>query len=260
MRALPKEGGAREYGCSMLCGAICPTTLTLFVNFCEDGPMKTWRVAFLACVPLATLLAAGCAGQLPPEERTDDGLVRVPSRAAGGVYRNLDVTFTQYKRVMIEPLTVEFWRDWRKQHPEVEDAEVRRIQTEAARMFREEFIEVLVDEGPYELAETREPDVFVVVPRVLEMDIPAPNAGVEPGIRSYAPHPVKMQLNGEVRDAMTGAVLLRVISFEGQQRYGFNELRLANRATNAHEMRQGFNKWSRLVREAFDVAKTAKPR
>ncbi len=223
--------------------------------------MNTRRIAFLAvCVPLATLLIAGCKGQLPPEERTDDGLVRVPSRASGGVYRNLEATFTQYKRVMIEPLTIEFRSDWRRQHPEVDDAEIRRIQTEAAKLFREEFLEVLVEEGPYELTEVREPDVMVVVPRVLDMDIPAPGAGVEPGVRSYAPHPVKFQMNGEVRDAMNGAVLLRVIVFEGEERYGFGELRLANRVTNAHEMRMGFTKWSRLVREALDIAKVAPPR
>jgi hypothetical protein len=206
------------------------------------------------------MLFAGCKGQLPPEERTDDGLVRVPSRASGGVYRNLEANFTQYKRVMIEPLTIEFRPEWRRQHPEVDDAELRRIQNEAVKMFREEFIEVLVDEGPYELTEVREPDVMVVVPRVLDLDIPAPDAGVEPGVRSYAPHPVKMQLNGELRDAMNGAVLLRVIMFEGQERYGFGELRLANRVTNAHEFRVGFTKWSRLVREALDIAKVAPPR
>jgi hypothetical protein len=223
--------------------------------------MSTRHIASLAaCVPLAILLFAGCKGQLPPEERTDDGLVRVPSRASGGVYRNLEANFTAYKRVMIEPLTIEFRPDWRRQHPEVDDAELRRIQAEAAKLFREEFIEVLVDEGPYELTEVREPDVMVVVPRVLDMDIPAPDAGVEPGVRSYAPHPVKYQMNGEVRDAMNGAVLLRVIMFEGQERYAFGELRLANRVTNAHEMRSGFTRWSRLVREALDVAKVAPPR
>jgi hypothetical protein len=39
-----------------------------------------------------------------------------------------------------------------------------------------------------------------------------------------------------------------------------NELRLANRVTNAHEIRTSLGKWSRLVREAVDVAKATKPR
>lgn len=206
---------------------------------------------------LVMLLAAGCASDPPPAERTDDGLVRVPARASGGVYRNLEATFTQYRRIMIEPLTVEFRADWRRSHPEADDAEVRRIETEARKLFREELIDVMVDEGPYELAETPGPDVLIVVPRLLDLDIPAPESSTEPGVRSYAPHPVRMQLSGELRDSVKGVLLLRAIVFEGEQRYGFNEMRLANRVTNAHEMRIGFAKWARLLREALDVAKVA---
>ena len=37
-------------------------------------------------------LLAGCGYTRVPEERTDDGLVRVPSRASGGVYREAFAT------------------------------------------------------------------------------------------------------------------------------------------------------------------------
>jgi hypothetical protein len=220
--------------------------------------MTSLRIrSYLAAMGASWLLA--CAGGLPPEERTDDGLVRVPSRAAGGVYRNPDAEFTRYRRLMLEPLTVEFVREWRKAHPEVDDAEVRRIQTQAVDLFREEFVEELVDDGPYELAETRDSDVLHVVPRLIDLDIPAPDANVS-GQRSYASRPVSMQLTGELRDAATGALLVRIIMFEGRERYGSNELRLANRVTNAHEMRVGFGKWARLAREALNVAKVARPK
>ena len=68
-------------------------------------------------------LLASCTANQPPKETTADGLVRVPSRAEGGVYRDLDADFTRYKRLMIEPLTVEFLAGWRKQHPDVHDSE-----------------------------------------------------------------------------------------------------------------------------------------
>lgn len=211
-------------------------------------------------IALCALLVLGCAAGPPPEERTEDGLVRVPSRAIGGVYRNPDIEFTGYRRVMIEPLSIEYAKEWRRQHPEVSDAELRRLETEARENFREEFIDVLVEEGPYELAETREADVLHVVPRVVDLDIPAPDAGSQPGTKSYSPHPVRMQITGELRDAATNTLVLRVIMFESQQRYPFEELRLANRVTNAHEMRTAFTRWSRLVREALDVAKVRRPR
>jgi len=59
----------------------------------------------LGVLTLFALLAA-CTANRPPAETTADGLVRVPSRAEGGVYRKPDADFTRYKRLMIEPLTV----------------------------------------------------------------------------------------------------------------------------------------------------------
>ena len=217
--------------------------------------MNKLQVGVLA---VFTLLAA-CKGNLPPKETTPDGLTRVPSRAEGGVYRDLDADFTRYKRLMIEPLTVEFVKGWHKQHPDVSDSEVRRIQLEAATIFREEFTKIMVDEGPFELAEVREADVFVVVPRMLDLKIPAPETDTDAGKNSYSPRPISMEMTGELRDGVSGALLLRVIMIDSEFRYKFTETRMPSRITNANEIRGSLERWSRLVREAFDVAKTAKP-
>lgn len=217
--------------------------------------MNKLRVGVLA----ACVLLASCKASLPPEETTPDGLVRVPSRSAGGVYRNLDADFTRYKRLMIEPLTVEFREGWRKQHPNVSDSEVRRIQLETTKDFREVFTRVLVDEGPFELADVREADVFVVVPRMLDLKIPAPESEFDAGYSSYTPRPVSLQLNGELRDGVSGALLLRVIMIESEDREKLIGMSAANRIANAAEIRSSLERWSRLVREAIDVAKATKP-
>jgi hypothetical protein len=211
------------------------------------------------CVLAVFTLLAACTASPPPKETTADGLERVPSRAEGGVYRDLDADFTRYKRLMIEPLTVEFHEAWRKQHPGVADAELRRIQLEAAKDFREVFTKILVDEGQFELAEVREADVFVVVPRLLDLDIPAPETDLDSGKETFSPRPVSLQMTGELRDGVNGELLLRVIRIEGEPYYMFNGIRRANRVTNAHEIRVSMEKWSRLVREAIDVAKATKP-
>jgi hypothetical protein len=214
------------------------------------------RVGVLA---LFALLAA-CKASLPPAETTDDGLVRVPSRPEGGVYRNLDADFTRYKRLMIEPLTVEFVKEWRKQHPKVSDVEVRRIQAETAKNFLEVFTGVLVDEGPFELTDVREADVLVVVPRMLDLNIPAPETEMDADFGSYSPRRVSMQMTGELRDGISGKALLRVIMIDSDDRYKLDQSGGTSRLTNAHEIRASLEKWSRLVREAIDVAKATKPR
>ncbi|HEX6639265.1 MAG TPA: DUF3313 family protein [Steroidobacteraceae bacterium] len=209
---------------------------------------------------LATCLVAGCGYTRLAEERTDDGLVRVPSRAAGGVYRAPEADFTGYRRIMIEPPTIEFVTDWREDHPEVDDKELARIRNETVKLFSEQFARELVDRGPYEFADSPGPDVLRVTPRIVDLDIPAPDAGNEVAQRTYTPGPVKMQVTGDLRDSASNVLLMRVIVFEGQDRYAFDELRLANRSTNAHEMRIAFGKWSMMVHEALNVAKVVRPK
>ena len=220
-----------------------------------------WKVNKLRVGVMAIFaLLAACTANLPPKETTPDGLVRVPSRAEGGVYRNPTADFTRYKRLMIEPLTVEFREGWRKQHPHVADEELRRIQLEAAQLFREAFTKILIDEGPFELAEVRETDVFVVVPRMLDLKIPAPETEDDAGYSSFSPRLISMQMTGELRDGVSGEILLRVIMIDDESRYKLNGSSGPNRVTNAHEIRDSLERWSRLVREAIDVAKSSKPR
>jgi hypothetical protein len=220
--------------------------------------MKTWQLGVLAAA-LCTFIA-GCRSLPGPEERTEDGLVRVASRASGGVYRRPEAPFIQYKRLILEAPTVEFLRGWRKNHPEVSDTDVKRIEKDATEMFREEFSRTLIGKGSWEFADSPDPDVIIVVPRIVNLDIPAPDAGVDLGnVEKLSPRPVKLEIIGDLRDAKTGTLIGRVAMFDGNEDYGVGQVRVANRVTNIHEMRLSFNKWSRLLREALDVAKATRP-
>lgn len=205
-------------------------------------------------------LLTGCAADRPPDEITPDGLVRVPSRASGGVYRAPDATFLQYRRIILEPPSVSFTKTWAEQHPDVSAAELARMRAESVQMFRDEFAREFVKRGPYQFAEDPAPDVLLVVPAIEELNIAAPEVANASTTRTYTTGPVSMKITGDLRDALTGQVVGRVITYAPQERYAFNELRIANRATNAHEQRQVFAKWARLVREALNVAKAERPR
>src|SRR5687768_2680385 len=152
--------------------------------------------AILACALAAAL--AGCAASRGPEETTPDGLVRVASRSAGGVYRAPGAPFIQYKRFIVEPLTVDFVKKWHKRHPEVSDREVRRMRDEAARIFAEEFTEVLVEEGGYTMANGPGEDVLLLAPALTDLDVPAPESDTVE-MRSMSPRRPSMTLTGELR-------------------------------------------------------------
>jgi hypothetical protein len=214
----------------------------------------------LASTLILGLALAGCAADRPPEEITDDGLVRVASRSVGGVYRAPDATFTQYRRVILEPPSIGYTKDWREKHPEVTQAEFARMRAESIQMFREEFSRAFVKHGAYTFADDPAADVLLVIPSIDELNIVAPESNVATRTSSYTNGPVTMKVSGDLRDSLTGRIVGRVIMYPTDERYPFNELRLANRASNARDQRLVFARWARLAREALDVAKADRPR
>jgi hypothetical protein len=214
-----------------------------------------------AMLALGSALAAGCAADPPPDETTADGLVRVPARSVGGVYRAPDATFIQYQRVILEPPSISFVDDWTEDHPEVSPAEMLRLRKEVVQLFHDEFTREFVKRGPYKFADEAAPDVLLVVPAIEELDIKTPEAGMEPGNRTYLTgRPVTMKVTGDLLDAITGKVVGRVITYHLPEQNPNSELRLSNRTANAQEQRRVYAEWSLLVHEALNVAKAAKPR
>jgi hypothetical protein len=202
---------------------------------------------------------AGCKSLPGPQEMTADGLERVPSRRAGGVFRAPGAPFAQYRRLIVEPLTVSFAPEWQKNHPEVSEKEIKRIRDETVKFFNEEFERELIKQGKYTFAGDPGPDVLIVSPSVTDFDIPAPESD-DIDKKSFAPRSVKLRTTGELRDAASGKLVGRVDMFAGGEQYGMHELRPVNRGTNAFEVRGHLRQWTMLLREALNVAKTEKPR
>jgi hypothetical protein len=222
-----------------------------------------WRASRLGFgLVLAAALASGCeTADRPPEEVTADGLVRVPARSVGGVYRALDATFMQYQRLILEPPSISFIKDWEERHPKVTPKDMARIRTESVNLFRDEFSRELVKRGSYEFADEPAPDVLLVIPAIEDFDMTAPESASEAFTRSYTTgRPVTMKVTGDLRDAQSGKLVGRVILYRPPEQYPNNELRIADRTTIAHEQRLVFADWSALVREALNVAKAEKPR
>lgn len=218
----------------------------------------TTRIVWMV---LVCALLVGCKTLPGPREFTPDGLERMPSRANGGVFRAPGAPFTQYQRLIVEPLTVAFVKGWQDRHEDVSPKEFERMRAEAARDFRQEFVDVLVDEGLYTFADDPAPDVLMISPSVVDLDIPAPEVA-SMDKRSFTPRSVSLRVVGDLRDAATGRLVGRIDLFTGGDTYGGGpgQLRPANRSTNAHEMRQAYTQWARLLREALDVAKVERPR
>ena len=152
----------------------------------------------------------------PPEETTADGLVRVPSRSVGGVYRAPEATFTQYRRIILEPPSISFIKDWRKKHPEVSPTELARIRSGIsavvsrrvhARIRQARSVQVRGRSGAGRSAggsrhrRTRHRG--------------ARKPGDAPGDAHLSTgRPVTMKVTGDLRDASTGKIVGRVITYQ----------------------------------------------
>src|SRR4051812_13564291 len=216
--------------------------------------MKTSRRAIFGALCIGVLLAA-CKTLPGPKEMTPDGLQRMPSRHAGGVFRLPGATFSQYQRLILEPVTVGFIKDWEKNHADVSEREIRRIRDEAATIFREEFERELIQRGKYTFANAPGPDVLIVVPTITDLDPPAAETD-DLDKKSFSPRSTALRVSAELRDAASGTLVGRVDMFAGGDKYGMNELRPANRGSNAFETRTHLRSWAQLLNEALAVAKT----
>jgi len=216
----------------------------------------TWsKFAWLCGV---AILVSGCTPLKIPEETTDDGLVRVASRSIGGVYRDPDATFTQYQRVILEPPSISFTEGWAKKHPEVGAKELARLRAESIQVFREEFTREFVTRGPFKFADVPAPDVLLVVPSIEELDFKAPESAMDPSSSTFVnTRLVTMKVSGDLRDALTGKAIGRVIYIHADEQM---TMRRADRSGNVREQAQAYEQWTQLAHEAISVAKAAKPR
>src|SRR4051812_698773 len=100
---------------------------------------QNWhRVVVLICV--AALAACASTSKKPPAEW--DGLERRDVKGLDNVYVRPNVQFPPYKTVLIDPLQVEFSKDWdpnpsRELSRNLDAADLQRIKDELAKLFRE---------------------------------------------------------------------------------------------------------------------------
>jgi len=203
---------------------------------------------------LVVLAAAASAQQL--SDMTEDGLVRVPSSRKAGVYRLPDATFAQYRRIMLEPASVAFRKNWDRKGLDrldtgLKPSERQRIANDLVLAFRDEMVAELVQRGGFVLTETPAPDALLIAPSITELEITAPDAGSTPGTRTFVRTAGSMTLIVELRDAASGVTVGRIIDFE--QARETRELQMVN---NMAEARIAFANAARYTRSAINIAKT----
>jgi Protein of unknown function (DUF3313) len=195
-----------------------------------------------------------------PPETTPEGLVLVKSTKSRISYVKPGATFTQYQRVAILDPLVEFEKDWKKDYNNsrsglsgrVSDSDIERMKAGLAAEFKKVFTKELQDKGGYQVVTTAAPDVLVLRPALLNVEVSAPDL-MEPGINATVVRSAgQMTLFLELWDSSTNTLLARVMDAAADND---SFAKQANRVTNTQAADRILGDWAHELRMRLDEVK-----
>ena len=220
-----------------------------------------WRAArhmalgLLFTGALATPPAVVVAAEEPPKEW--DGLVRVKSKQLDHLYKLPEADFSVYKRVRLDPIEVEFDKNWKPNEHErspsrrLTNEDIEKIKRALAEEFRKVFTEELTENG-YPVVNENGDDVMRVSAAIVNLYITAPEKMSAGRSRTYTTNAGHMTLIAELRDSVTGKLMARAVdTARGRDTGAFM---MTNSVTNMSSARTALSMWARVLRDGLDDA------
>jgi hypothetical protein len=170
--------------------------------------------------------ASGVSVADDPPQRTTDGLELVKQTKHRLVYMAPDADISQYTSVSILECFVAFKKNWQRDYNRssvslqrrVDDNDMDRIKKRLAAKFKEVFIEVLAEEGKHEVVDHVGPEVLVLRPAIVNLDVTSPDTGMTAGrSRSYNASAGQMTLYLEFYDSVTSTIIAKVMDSEADR-------------------------------------------
>ena len=179
-------------------------------------------VHFLAAIGWAVLAAPTHAVSVAFQE----GLVPVHSRNFDELYLRPNADFAGYRRVMIDPVPVEFHKNWlrynyyaREVTRPVEEDKVNRIAEDTASSVQASLADAFRARG-YEIAAAPEPGVLRLSASVADLYVNAPERLSPWRTKTFARDAGEAVLLLDARDAVSGTLLGRVVHRGTAQQMG----------------------------------------
>ena len=213
------------------------------------------RLALALAIAAMAALPPALAADAPPAEW--DGLVRIDSKQIDHLYKLPAADFSGYKRVRLDPIEVEFDKNWKPNASErspsqrLTDSDILKIKQALAEEFRKVFTEELTRNG-YPVVNEDGEDVLRVSAAIVNLYINAPEKMSAGRSRTYTTSAGYATLVAELRDSVTGKLMARAVdSVQGRDTGSFQ---ITNSVTNMSAARNALSKWARVLREGLDDA------
>jgi hypothetical protein len=210
-------------------------------------------VSILACGTLPATAA-------DPAPSTQDGLELRSQTKSRLVYAKPGANLSAYERVAILDCYVEFEKDWQEDYNKsrvgldsrVTDHDVERMKTGLAAEFKKVFTTELQDKGGYQVVNVAAPDVLVLRPALVNVEVNAPDLMTADFRRTVVRSAGQMTLYLELWDPTTSTLLARIVDAQADDS-GF--AREANRVTNVTAADQILRDWASELRKHLDAAR-----
>jgi len=219
--------------------------------------MKPFFQLSLLTLALTVVSATAIAKNEPPAVSIE-GLNLVEKDRNGEIYAAEGIDWSEYTQIRLERASVSFRKNWKRDQNrydpfKVRDQDIEKIKTGLSDLFNEVFTEELTSKGGYTLTDSNAPGVLTLEPRIVDLDIAAPDVN-SPGItKSYTEQAGSMTLILEVYDAQSGALIAKASDHQDAPQY--NYMRWTNSVSNTAEARRMLQKWATGLIKRLDEAK-----
>lgn len=216
----------------------------------------------VAVVPLLVLLSAPGAmlqADDPAPGISMEGLELVEKDRRGEIYADPGIDWSVYSRIQLDQATVAFRKNWQRdqnrgQPFKVRPEDMERIKSELSALFGEVFAEELTQNGGYELSDESAEDVMRITPRIVDLDVYAPDTRSSPGrTMSYTEQAGRMTLQLDIFDSVTGDMIAKTSDRQEAPRRGY--MQWTTSVTNRAEARRMIERWAKDFRERLDQAR-----
>jgi hypothetical protein len=220
---------------------------------------RTFFTTTALCACLALACSAGLAANEPPPEVTKDGLHLYKQTKERVAYVRPGAKFTQYKRIAILDCYVEFSKDWlndynrdqRDPSRKIRDSDLERAKKGLQSDFKRIFTEELQKDGRYQVTDSVGPDVLVLRPALINIQVSAPDLMSAGRVTTYVESAGAMTIYLELWDS-ANTILARVIDGQVDPNvYGQRSSSVTNRAAADRMMRS----WADELRTRLDLVR-----
>ena len=206
------------------------------------------------------LLASPLAAKDKPPAISADGLHLIPDTKMALVYVDPEADFSGYSKIVLLDAGVAFKKNWKREqrrqsvNVRISDSDMEDIKQAVAKVFQEAVVEVFDEQEGWGVVDASGPDVLVLRPAVINLNVSAPDIPTAGRSRSFTTTAGSATLYLELYDSVTGDKLAWLMDgISADTRAGF--LSMSNSVTNTQEAKRSMKRWATQLRDGLDEVK-----